>query len=66
MKFAFAFLFAVVLAVGCAPVPEEEPKCSGDNCCPTITITTETNEIAGRYHQRGRSGRFFKRSRRFG
>jgi hypothetical protein len=37
MKFAFACLFAVVLAVGCAPVPEEESNCPGGDCCPTVT-----------------------------
>jgi len=64
MKFAFACLFAVILSVGCVPVPEEEPKCPGGDCCPTVTA--ETNEVAGRYHYRGRSGRFFKRGRRLG
>ncbi len=61
MKFAFACLFALV--IGCAPVSEEKPDCSG-GCCPTVA--EGSNEIAGRYHYQDRSGRFFKRGRRLG
>ena len=62
MKFAFACL--VALAIGCAPVPKEKPDCSGGECCPTVV--EDSNDLAGRYHYRGRSGQFFKRGRRFG